>query len=277
MRWPRLLLPLFAAATAQAEGGYMLGGGVEADDDNGFRGSLFAGMEVGDNTWLSTGVASTSIELPFDRSGDIIYADFEIDHFFDPVGVSFGVGYWGDPDLLHSTDVRGSFYFRNEKFYIAGEYEHRDFDFIIPPLDSITGREFTFTADGVGARLRYRFSDTFSVSLSGMQYDYSVDFLPEVSRDAVRLVTVSRLGLINSLIDSRASVDFMLDVGDRRWQLDLSTWDGALDRSTTDSVTVSYLHPATNRTDLEVSLGYDDSDLYGDVTFVSLFLYFYGG
>lgn len=277
MRWLSYLLPLFAAAAVQADSGYMLGGGLEVDDDNGLRASAFAGLDVGNDTWLSTGIASSSIELPFDRSGDIVYADFDIDHLFDPIGVRFGVGYWGDPDLLNSTDVRAALYYRSNRFYVAGEYERRDFDFTIPPTDSFAGRELTFDAQGVGARLRYRFTDAFSVAVSGMQYDYSVDFRPDVSRDAARLVTISRLGLINSLIDSNASIDFMLDVGERRWQLEFSTWDGALDRTTTDSITLSYLHPAASRVDLEFSVGYDSSDLYGDVTFLSLFLYFYGG
>lgn len=276
MRWPSFLLPLVAATAAQAEGNYMVGGGLEADDDHGFRGSLFAGLEVGNDTWLSSGVATSSIDLPFDRSGDIVYADLELDHFFQPLGIRFGVGYWGDPDLLNSTDVRGALYYQTPKFHIAGEYEHRDFDFTIPPLGMFPGREFMFTGNGIGARLRYRFTDSVSVSVSGMQYDYSVDFQPNIMRDAERLVTISRLGLINSLIDSRASIDLMFDFGDRRWQLDFSTWDGALDLSTTDSVTVSYLHPASDRVDLEYSIGYDKSDLYGDVTFASIFLYFYG-
>lgn len=277
MRWPRLLLPLFAATTVQADNGYLIGAGLEADDDNGFRGSLFAGLDVGEGTWLSSGIASSSIELPFDRSGDIVYADLEIDHFFNPLGISFGIGYWGDPDLLNSTDVRAAVRFRSGSWLVAGEYELRDFDFTIPPTDFFPGREITFAADGVGARLRYHFTDAFSMGVSGMQYDYSVDFRPDVERDAVRLVTISRLGLVNSLIDSRASLDFMFDIADRRWTLDFSTWDGALDRSTTDSVTVSYLHPASNRIDLEFSVGVDESDLYGRVTFASVFLYFYGG
>jgi hypothetical protein len=109
-----------------------------------------------------------------------------------------------------------------------------------------------------------------------MQYDYSVDFVPDENRDALRLVTVSRLGLINNLIDSRASVGFGLDVGPRRWELDLSTWEGALDQSRTRSVTLRLLTPISHQSDIEFGLGYDDSDLYGDVTFLSVYLYFYG-
>jgi hypothetical protein len=159
---------------------------------------------------------------------------------------------------------------------VAGEYEYRDFDFIIPETEFFPGREFAFDADGIGARVRYKFTDAFSMSVSGIKYDYSVDFRPDENRDAVSLITVSRLSLINNLIDNRASLDFALNAGLQRWELDFSTWKSVLDQSRTKSVTVSYLRPLSNKTDIEFGLGYDDSDLYGDVTFVSIYLYFYG-
>jgi hypothetical protein len=34
--------------------------------------------------------------------------------------------------------------------------------------------------------------------------------------------------------------------------------------------------PMTDRTDIELGVGYDDSELYGDVTFLSVYLFFYG-
>ena len=54
-----------------------------------------------------------------------------------------------------------------------------------------------------------------------MQYDYSVDFRPIDNRDALRLITVSRLSLINTLIDSRASVAFSFSHDSRSWELGL--------------------------------------------------------
>jgi hypothetical protein len=277
MRWSKCLPLLLITAVAQADGGaYLLGAGVEADDADGFRVSVLTSVEVGENTWLSGALSSSTVDLGSGDGSDTMYGDFEIDHFFDPIGISVGAAYWGDPDLLDSVDLRGALYTRSERLFLALEYEHRDFDFIIPPFLLFPGREVAFTANGIGARLRYRFSDSFSLALSGKQYDYSVDFRPNENRDAIRLISASRLGLINSLIDSRVGVDFLFDVGARRWQFSYVTWDGALDRSSTDSVTVSYLHPASARSDLEFSIGYDDSDLYGDVTFASVYWYFYG-
>ena len=268
---------LLLAASAQAEiEGYLLGAGLETDSDDGLRGALLASLGFSEATWLSGAVSSSSVDLASGRSSTTRYADIELDHHFDPVGFTLGAAYWGDPDILDSVDMRGSLYFRNDKFMLAGEIETRDFDFIIPPTDFFVGREFAFDADGVGGRARLHLTDNVSVSVSGMKYDYSVDFVPDENRDAISLISVSRLSLINNLIDSRASVDLGVDVGLRRWELDFSTWKGALDRSRTRSVTVRFLTPLSYRTDIEFSLGYDDSDLYGDATFLSVYLYFYG-
>ncbi len=278
MRWPRILVSLLlVAAAARADlDGYFLGAGIETDSDEGLRGSLIASLGLTEATWLSGGFSASSVDLASGRSSSKIYGDLEIDHHFKPLGVTVGAAYWGDPDLLDSVDLRGSVYFRNTRFMLAGEYEYRDFDFIIPPTQFFPGRAFAFDADGIGARVRYRFTETFGVSASGMQYDYSVDFKPNENRDAATLITVSRLGLINNLIDSRASLAFALDMGLQQWELDYSTWKGALDRSRTRSVTINYLRPLSDKTDIEFGLGYDDSDLYGGVTFLSIFVYFYG-
>ena len=240
------------------------------------RGGVLASVGLSDETWLSGSAAISSVELPTGRDSDTRYGDIELDHHFDPIGITIGAAYWGDPDLLDSVDLRASLYFRNDKVMLAGEYESRDFDFIIPSTVLFPGREFEFDADGVGARARFKLNDVVSMSLSGMQYDYSIDFRPDENLDAISLISVSRLSLINNLIDSRASIDFGIDVGLKRWELDFSTSKGALDRSRTRSLTIRYLMPMSRKTDIEFSLGYDDSDLYGDVTFFSIYLYLYG-
>ena len=140
MRLPSIFLLLLVAGLAQAdENAFIIGGGLETDSDDGLRGSLIAGIELSESTWLSGGFAASSVELASGRGSDILYGDVEIDHHFDPVGITFGTSYWGDPDLLDSVDLRGSLYFRNAVFMLAAEYEYRDFDFIIPPSDFFPG------------------------------------------------------------------------------------------------------------------------------------------
>jgi len=254
----------------------MLGAGLEVDNADGFRAAALASIGIGNDTWLSGSASTTSITLPLRGNSDIRFADIELDHNFEPLGFSIGAGYWGDADILDSVDLRTSVYFRSDRFSLAGEYEARDFDFIIPETDLFVGREIAFTADGIGMRARVRFSDRFSVGLSAMQYDYSVNFSRSDNRDAERLITVSRLGLINNLVDDRAAIDFGIDAGAKHWEFNLSTWKGALDQARTRSFTLRFLTSVGGRSDIEFGIGYDDSDLYGDVTYFSVYWYFYG-
>ena len=274
----RILALLFVAGLAQAAGGdYLLGGGVETDSADAVRGIVIAGFDLGEKTWLSTSAALGSVELGNGDESNTAYADIELDHHFDSVGIRIGAAYWGDPDNLDSVDLRGALYWQNDKVTIAGEYEYRDFNIVVPASDTFPGREFSFDADGIGLSGNFRISENVSFGFAGMKYDYSVNFRPDENRDAASLLSVSRLSPINDLIDYRASINIGLNQGLKHWGLNYSTWKGAIDQSRTQSVTIRYLMPLSNKTDIEFGLGYDTSDLYGNVTFLSLFLYFYGG
>lgn len=274
--WIVLLLLQTGNAFAEIDG-FMIGGGIEGDTEDGVRGSLIGGIGLNVDTWLSAGYSTTSSELPVGLDIDTTYADLELDHFFDPVGVRIGVSYWGDSDIFDSNDWRGALYWRGEKVTLTGEYEFRDFDLTVPALDALPGRALMFDANGLGARAKFELTTTVSISLGGRIYDYSVDFPPVENADVASLLSVSRLSLVNSLIDNRVSIDFAIDQGLKRWELDFATWKGAVDRSRTKSLTVRFIAPMSGKTDIEFSLGYDDSDLYGDVTFFSIFVYFYAG
>lgn len=273
----RLVLLSLLASTAALADGFMLGGGIETDSENGSSAALLSGFGIGEDTWLSAGVAKSSVELSNRQNLESLYADIELDHHFDPVGIRIGAAYWGDPDLLESNDWRASLYFKNEGVMLSADYEFRDFDFIIPSSDFLSSREIMFDADGIGVSARFQTSSNTSLRIRGIKYDYSVPFRPVENVDATRLLSVSRLSLVNSLVDNRASISLGIDQGEKRWEIDFSSWEGAINRSRTNSMTLRFLMPMTNKTDIEFGLGYDDSDLYGDVTFFSLYLYFYGG
>lgn len=273
----RFFTLLLLTGNALAAGdGFMIGGGVESDTEDGISGSVIGGIGLAEKTWLSAGLAKSSVELTRGREIDALYADLELDHHFDPVGIRVAVAYWGDSDVLESNDWRASIYWRNEAVTLAAEYEFRDFDFIIPSTDFLTSRELQFDADGIGFAARFKTSDNTSLRLSGKKYDYSVPFRPVDNADAANLLSVSRLSLINSLIDHRANVSLGIDHGLKNWEIEFATWEDEIVGSRTNSFTLRFLTPMTDRTDIEFGLGYDDSELYGDVTFLSLYLYFYG-
>jgi hypothetical protein len=272
-----VLLVLLTSNAWAAGDGFMIGGGVESDSEDGVSVSLIGGVGLGENTWLSAGVAKSSVDLSRGREVESLYADIELDHYFDPVGVRIGAAYWGDSDVLESDDLRASIYWRGKAVRLAAEYEYRDFDFIIPSLDLQSAREIMFDADGLGASARFQMSESTSLRLAGIKYDYSVPFRPVENTDAADLLTVSRLSLINTLVDHRASLTLGIDHGLKRWEFDIATWEGVINGSRTNSATLRFLTPMGARTDIEFGLGYDESELYGDVMFFSLYLYFYGG
>lgn len=280
MCWRRtslsLLLLSLAGASVAGEG-HVVGAGLEGDSSDGLAISLLADYGLADETWLSAAIARNSGESAFRQDLDTWYADVGIDHWWDPIGLRAGVAYWGDNDTLDSTDWRASVYWRNEKLSISADYEYRDFSILFPETDRFPSRDVGFSADGVGVSARFNISDSVSVGVSGLDYDYDVNLQLDSNRPLLLLLSYSRLSLINSLVDYRVAANLGVDVGERRWQLDLGAWRGEVDGSTTRSATVRFLTPMSDRSDVEFALGIDDSALYGNVTFFSVFLFFYGG
>jgi hypothetical protein len=272
----RYLLLLLGSAQALAAGGdYMIGGGVETDTASSTSVAAVGSVGIAKSTWLSGSVATNSSELSRRLRTRTTLWDLELDHRFKALGFRLGGGYWGDPDVLESHDARASLYWQNDAAMLSGEAESRRFRLTTPGI-RFAPREFPFDADGLGVSGRIHVGDNLTFRFSGMKYDYNVDFRPIDNQDVIDLLSVSRLSLINSLVDSRALVALAVNNGDKRWEFDLATRKGAIDRDRTNSLTVRYLLPVSGRSDIEVSLGYDRSDLYGSATYLSVYVYLYG-
>ncbi len=277
MCWSRaLLLAVISSPALADQGDYLLAIGFDADDAGSRAATLVADYAVGDVTWMSFAFAKTDIDADQSVSIDTSFVNVELDHYFDPRGVRFGVSYWGDSDVLDSLDSTFSLYLRGSRFSLSGDVEYRSFEFDIPPSRQFDGRDVQFDAWGLGATARFDVAENASVFVSGIGYDYSVDLRLNQNRPIVQLLNVSRRSLINSLIDYRASIALGIDQELSRWTIDFATWRGAVDQGQTNSATVRFLTPVSERFDAEFGLGYDDSELYGEVTFFSVFLYFYG-
>ena len=134
-----------------------------------------------------------------------------------------------------------------------------------------------FDATGLGFTASVDVTDDVSLGLAGMGYDYSVNLGLDRNRVILQLLSFSRLSLINSLVDYRVHATLGVTAGESRWQFDVGSWKGEVDGATTRSATVSFLTPMSERSDIEFALGVDDSELYGNVSFLSVNLYFYGG
>jgi len=284
MSWSRrlasalLLCPFFAPSVLAAKGDYILGGGVSVDADDGIAAIIVADFGIADQTWLSTSLGRSSVDLPRGLDLETVYGEVSIDHYWEPAGVRLGVAYWGDSDILDSTDWLGAIYTRGDNGRISVDVEYRDLELQLPPIDLLVRREIPFHATGLGLSGGFRLSERTSLRFSGMSYEYNVEFRSDDSQRFINLLlSNSRLSLLTNLIDWRAIAGIALEVGSSSWQLDFAKWRGAIDSSKNRSVTVSFLTPMTDKSDIEFSLGHDHSDLYGDVLVLRVFVYFYGG
>lgn len=277
MCWPRVTAVLLLSGNCWASGEYVVAGGLEGDSADGLAAALFGDLAVGEETWLSAGVARSSVDLPVRDELETWYADVGLDHFFDPAGIRLGLAYWGDNSVLDSTDARASLYFRGGRGSLSFDYEFRDFELELPEFDFFRRRKVNFDANGIGLGARLDLSESVDVRLKGMSYDYSVNLRLDPNRDIVDLISVTRLSLINTLVDYRASLSLGFDFGLKRLEFETAQWEGAVAGSRTNSYSVRFLTPIGNRNDIEFGLGYDDSENYGEVTVFSVFLYFYGG
>ena len=277
MCWRSGIVLLMLAGNALAVDSYIVGAGLEGDSADGLSATLVGDLAVTENTWLTAAIAKSKVDLPRMLVRETWYGDFGIDHWFDPVGVRLGVAYWGDSDILDSRDSRASLYWRGDKAMLAAEYEYRDFRFLLPATDFFPGRTIRFDANGIGLSTRFDLGEKVSLGLYGMDYDYSVNLRLDNNRGIRDLFSFSRLSLINSLVDYRAGMTLGLAAVQQHWELGLSSQQVAFDGSTTRSATLRLLTPMGDRGDIEFSLGVDSSDLYDTVTFLSVFLYFYGG
>ncbi len=276
MRWFKASVLLFLTGPVWAAEGYIIGIGAEADNVDGVAASLSGEVGVTKKTWLSSAIAKSSIDLPRGISIETVYADIGVDHWFDPFGIRAMVAYWGDSDILDSNDFRTSLYWRNDKLSLSTEFEYRDFSFDVFRDDLRPGQDARFHAKGVGLTGRFDLSETIDLSVSGIDYHYSVDLRIDANRPILDFVSVSRLSLINSLIDYRVRAGLGIDVGNQRWSLDVATWKGEVDGGKTDSATLRLLTPMGKKSDIEFGLGVDKSREYGSATVFSVYLYFYG-
>lgn len=256
--------------------GFVVGAGLDVDNEDALATTLSAELGLARETWLSAAIAKSRVDLPFGTSIDTMYADLGIDHWFKPVGIRAGVAYWGDSDVLDSIDYNASIYWRSDKFSLSGLYEYRTLTFDIFRDTLLPGQDFEFHADGAGLAARFELSPNVDLSFSGMSYDYDVNLKLAANRPIVDFLSVSRLSLLNSLTDYQARVSLGVDAGNNRWTFDFSKSKGEVDGRETDSATIRFLTPMGEASDIEFGLGVDRADNFGTVTLFSVFLYFYG-
>lgn len=275
-RFAIFLLTLALTGGAFAGDGYIVGLGAEGDTADSRVFSVFGDFGVTNKTWLSLTAAKARTQGAVSRL-ETLYGDVGLDHYFHPIGIRVGGAYWGDADILDSVDIRGSLYVRTKTLSFAADYEKRNFDFIFNLEPLLERRRVEFDADGYGLNFRLAAGERVDFHLRGMGYDYSVDLSRLQNISDLNFLSASRLSLANSLLDYRADAGLDIEFGLKVLSVELGRRQTAIDGGHIDSASIGLLFPASDANDIELRIGYDDSENFGGTTVLSLFWYFYGG
>ena len=109
-----------------------------------------------------------------------------------------------------------------------------------------------------------------------MSYSYSRDIRLQESIDNLRILSTSRLSLMNSLIDFRVSGGIDYRFGSKTVDFTISTWQTALDGGRVNSIAIGFTAPSGVATDLEIRLAFDESESFGSTIALAVSFYFFG-
>ncbi len=274
-RWKIPLLALLLGSNAFAGDGLILGLGAERDTSDSFSFSAFGDYGITRKTWISVTASKAQAQGVISQL-NTVYGDIGLDHHFDPIGIRIGAAYWGDEEILDSVDIRGSVYVRTKTVSLSADYEKRNFDFVLNLEPLFDRRQVEFEADGYGLHFRADTGDRVSLHVRGMNYNYSVDLTRLQNISDLNFLSASRLSLANSLLDYRVDAGIDIKFGLRSLGLEAGTRQTAIDGGRVDSVSAGFLFPASDASDIELRIGYDDSENFGGTIVFSFFWFLYG-
>ena len=276
-----LSIGLLLAATPHAHAlDYIVGLGMGADDSSGrsLAGLVDFGLTERTFLTLTAGIsdADTVVSNIETRSYDVSFS-----HDFEPITVRLAAGRWGDSDLIESDDVRAgvSLDVGGWRFGIDGERRDVELIFQIEPTGPQAGRRVTteVVGDGIGGSVRYRGDAGVGVSLRGMTWDYDRNVDALALFDFVRRVNPSTVTLAGALRDSSYTATLDFELGNHLLGIEVGRNELAIGNVDVDSATLIWTLPSSTRTDLELSLGYSETEDGDSALFANVFLYFFGG
>lgn len=270
-----LLLPLAASAGNP----FIIGGGLEADTEDGRALNAFADVALTEATFVSVLLGRTQAEGLLEDL-ETRRAAVSLDHWFGAVGLRASYGIWGDPDRVESGDTGLEVYWQNEDWRLALRGERRDIDITFEFRDlqgNPQRRTGSVRADGLGASLRYRWPGGTSLYLSAIGYDYSRDISLLANLDLLSIRFASTLSLAGSLLDHDIAGGVEWEAGPVLLDVEVSRQRSALDKADVDSVSAGVLWPVADRLDLQLRAGRSDAEDFGGATFMGLYFFLYGG
>lgn len=275
-----LAVTLAATANADDSAGYALGLGVSADNADGVAASALVELSLNERASFSAQVATTRASA---RPEDVRTRDWSLGARYDfgPVGIEVSGGQSGDPDDFDADDLSIGVFHSGDHWNLSGRYLQRDIDLTFRTLFAAEPIEAQIPLEATGYRLsaRYRTDDGLSVGANYRRYDYDRDLSPLSGRFISQRLSPTTLTLSSSLLEASYGISAEFPLEQSRAVSVAFTHDelaGNLGKA--DSVSVGYLTPVGERSDLDISVGVSrgDTGFEDDAVFVSALYLFYG-
>lgn len=260
----------------KAEPVFVVGGLI--DEDGTWDLQFVVDWLASKQTSMFVGVGKTQTQRP--RSDlSTTWFNLGLDHAFSDVGVTAEFEYWGDEDRLTTIDFKGSFYYENDKIYLAALGEVRDIDIT---FQTLIGEEVHVdtASSAVGGRIRVKPTKDFLLYATGKDYSYrnsdrtNLILLCFLRPDICSLNT-SPLILARSFLNYSLSAGFDYQFSKVAFNLNFSKVESFLDEQEIDVVSSGLVIPLGRASDIELIAGLSSGEFDGDIFFGGLNIYFY--
>ena len=229
-------------------------------------------------TSIFVGVGKTQTEQP--RSDlSTTWFNLGLDHAFSNVGVTAEFEYWGDEDRLTTIDFKGSFYYENDKIYLAAIGEVRDIDIT---FQTLIGEEVNVDTESgaIGARIRVKPTKNLLLYAAGKDYDYKNSdrtnlILLCFLRPDICSLNTSPLILARSFLNYSLSAGFDYQFSKVALNLNLSKVESFLDEQKIDVISGGLVIPVGRSSDIELIAGLSSAEFGGDIFFGGINIYIY--
>lgn len=202
-----------------------------------------------------------------------------LDHAFSNVGVTAEFEYWGDEDRLTTIDFKGSFYYENDKIYLAALGEVRDIDIT---FQTLIGEEVNVDTESgaIGARIRVKPTKNLLLYATGKDYDYKNSdrtnlILLCFLRPDICSLNTSPLILARSFLNYAVSAGFDYQFSKVAINLNLSKVESFLDEQEIDVISGGLVIPVGRSSDIELIAGLSSAEYDGEIFFGGINIYIY--
>ncbi len=202
--------------------------------------------------------------------------DLALNYDFGPVGLKTAVGQWGDSDEYTSDSWSVGLFRTFGAWRISTDYLHHELDLTFRSTqNSNTTSTVNARSEGTAATISYAVDSGRAFYLSAVRYDYNRNVTRLNQFRIARLLSPTSLTLSGSLLNHSLSAGGDWPIGDNLLSLTVARDRTAVDRVDVDSVTLGWLTPIGDLTDLDISVGVSQD---GEDTqyFVSLLFLRYG-